>query len=107
MATIATDPASGSIIHIESAVNITCDEAPESTSTGYDPDIYPSSPAVLYYFKASKSGSDDLISEIFATNDDGTHTWPSVIFPAAGSWTVDLVDSADDSVAASTSVTVS
>jgi hypothetical protein len=106
MASITTDPASGSITAVVTAVNISCDDADANTATGYDTDNYPASPAVNYVLQASATGEDSLTSEVFSTNSDGVHMWPSVLFPAAGTWTIDLIDTSDDSVAATTSVTV-
>lgn len=48
---------------------------------------------------------DPLTSHLFNVNG-GKHVWDNVLFPVAGAWTVDLVDQADDSVAATLAVTV-
>lgn len=100
-------PASGSVVNTVSACEVTCTGADPNTVTGYNADNYPQEPAILYYFKLSASGEDDLISPIFTTSAAGDAEWHDVIIPAAGTWTLDLVDSADDSVAATASVTVS
>lgn len=88
-------------------INIAATGADDNTLTGYDPDEYPSSPAVNYYFSIEKSGADSLVSEVFTTNSDGTHTWPSVIIPSAGSWTAHLRKASDDSSVASAAITAS
>ena len=106
MATITADPVSGNITAVVTAVNISCDDADANTATGYDTDNYPASPALVYHFRARKSGADDLISEQFSTNSDGVFMWPSVIFPSAGTWAVSLRDAADAQIA-TTNVTVS
>lgn len=98
-ASISVSPASGSITAKITAANISCAEAPNNTTTGYDPTARPSEPQVSYHFRARKSGSDDLISETFSTNPAGSHTWLGVVFPAAGTWAVTLRDAADAQIA--------
>ncbi len=106
MAAVAIYPASGDITALVDACNITCSAVDSNTLTGYDADNYPSSPAIEGFFRLSATGQDDLVSPVFSTNAAGVAEWPSVIFPAAGSWTLDLVDTADDSVIATAAVTV-
>ena len=106
MAAVSVSPASGSIIAKVTGVNISATSLTANDDSAYDADLYPASPAVVYYFKCSLAGQDDLISERFSPNG-GTHQWPSILFPAAGSWTVGVYADADDSTIASASVTVS
>ena len=96
-ASVSVTPASGSITAVVTACVITCDDIPNNTVTGYDPAIYPSSPQVTYYFECSKTGVDSLRSPVFSTNVDGTAAWNGVIFPEAGTWTVGVYATADDS----------
>lgn len=89
-------------------VNFTTADAPANTSTGYDTDDYPASPAILYYISVEATGFDSLVSERFvpdATN--GEFVWPSVVIPAAGSWTAHLRLDDDDSSVANVSITAS
>lgn len=105
-AAVAVTPASGSITHLVTAVRVTCSDVPSNTSTGYDADNHPASPAINYYFKFSLTGQDDLVSPLFSTNSTGIAEWNDVILPAAGTWTLDVVDASDDSVDATASVVV-
>lgn len=107
-AAVVITPASGSITALVDACEITCTGVDSNTLTGYDATKYPASPAVVAYFKLSATGEDDLLSPHFTTNAGGDGAWPgSVIFPAAGSWTLDLINAADDStVLATAAVTV-
>ena len=104
MASVACSPTSPTAL-VDSCV-LSCDEAPSNTDTGYDVDKYPASPQVVYRMRLSKSGEDDLVSEEFSTNADGEHEWPGILFPVAGSWTLDLEDVSDDAVKATASITV-
>ncbi len=88
------------------AINLTVD-APANTATGYDTDEYPQSPQITYYISLEATGEDDLVSEVFSTNYDEAHVWPSVILPAAGTWTAHLRLTSDDSSVANTTVTAS
>lgn len=107
-AAVAITPASGHITHLLDACEIVCTGVASNTATGYDTDNYPSEPAVVAFFQLSASGQDDLVSPPFSTNADGKGAWPgSVIFPAAGSWTLDLLNAADGTtVLATAAVTV-
>jgi len=107
-AAVAITPTSGNITHLLDACEIVCTGVNSNTSTGYSTSIYPTSPAVVAFFKLSASGEDDLVSPLFSTNAAGTGAWPgSVIFPAAGTWTLDLIDAADGTTQLATaSVTV-
>lgn len=105
-ASVAISPASGSITAVLTVCRVTCAGVSENTLTGYSASIYPSSPEVKCYFKLSATGEDDLVGPVFSTNADGVGAWDNVIIPAAGTWTLDLVNTADDSVLATASVTV-
>ena len=118
-AALAITPASTSI-HARSTycrVNVT--GAPSNTVTGYTTSIYPTEPAVKYYLlftpppgKFTGVAPDVLRpvtahkSYIFTPSEDGKHEFNSFVFDADGTWTVDLCDAADDSVAATLSVVV-
>lgn len=104
--TITITPASGSITAKLTVCRITTDDVPPNTSTGYDTDDYPASPAVNYYFRATLAGQDDLVSNVFSTNADGFAEWNGLIFPAAGTWDLNLCNDADDSVVADENVVV-
>lgn len=83
------------------------DDAPENTLTGYDAGVYPSSPEVRYYVTFTESGTEYGRTPVFSTNSDGQWQFNSYIFPHAGSWTLTLTDSYDDSTKATLAVTVS
>lgn len=104
MAAIAVSPTSGTAVKTVFNVNVTATAA--NTSVGYNASNYPASPQVTYRVRCRATGQPDLFSEFFSTGGDQAHTWPSVIFPAAGSWTVTLRDSADNQIA-TTSVVIS
>ncbi len=87
------------------AVHVSSTELPSNTDTGYDPDNYPASPEVLYYFQAELAGQDDLRSQVFAP-DDGHGEWQGLIFPVAGAWTIHCRKVADDTSVANLAVTV-
>jgi hypothetical protein len=95
----------GDIVNRVTAVHISCDDLPKNTLTGYDPDNYPASPEVTYYFQAELSGQDDLRSQVFAP-DDGHGEWHGLVFPAAGTWAVHARKVSDDSSVASLNVEV-
>lgn len=105
-ATVTTTPASGSITAVVTAIRVTCDDVPGNTSDGYDAANYPASPAVNYRFEFSLTGQDTLVSPVFSTNADGVAEWNGILIPAAGTWTLDAVDTSDDSVAATAQVIV-
>jgi len=95
-AALAITPASGSITATVSVCRINV--------TGADPNKVDGSEN-RYKIVASCTGVDDLVSHEFNVNG-GKHEWNNLIFPEAGSWTLDLVDLSDDSVAATAAVTV-
>lgn len=93
------------IVHAQTAVHITCTELPKNTATGYDPDNYPASPEVTYYYQAELAGQDNLRSQVFAP-DGGSGEWQGLVFPVAGTWALKIRKVADDSQVATTNVTV-
>lgn len=95
----------GDVIAKVTAVHISSTDLEANTSTGYDPENYPASPEVTYYFQAELAGQDDLRSQVFAPND-GHGEWHGLIFPAAGTWTVHCRKVADDTSVANLSVEV-
>lgn len=106
MATITASDATP--IAVVQAINLTTDELPANTLTGYDADDYPASPALTYYISIEKSGEDSLVSPVFTPSaTDGIFQWPSVIIPVAGSWTAHIRLTSDDSSVANTSITAS
>jgi|ERR1041385_3641090 hypothetical protein len=104
---IAISPTSGHITAKLTACNITCVDEPSNDSGAFSASTYPTEPEIVYRFRLRKSGSDDLLSNPFSTNPSGTAEWNSVIFPAAGTWTLTLRDTSDDSQIASADVVVS
>lgn len=106
MATIAIYPASGDVIAVVSACRVSVTGANDNDPTTYDADNIPSMDPIPFRLVATKTGTDNLISHEFNVSADGEHQWDNVIFPDDGSWTVDLVDQRDDSVAATLAVTV-
>jgi hypothetical protein len=106
MAAVAISPASGSITAIKTVCRVTCSAVANNTTTGYDPAIYPSEPQVTYYFKLASAGQPTLKSHVFSTNASQVAAWDDVVFPAAGTWTMTINKTSDDSVTATASVTV-
>lgn len=109
-AAVAVTPASGSITALTTAVRVTCTDVPANDDAAFvtptDGFDYPASPAYTYYFKFAKSGEDSLISPVFTTASDGTAEWNGVIIPEAGTWTLTINDTSDDSVVATANVVV-
>lgn len=105
-AAVVIAPASGSITNQVTACEITCTGVAANTLTGYDATKYPASPEVTYYFKLAATGQDNLRSQVFSPSEAGAAEWHSVIFPAAGTWTLTANKVSDDSVTATASVTV-
>jgi hypothetical protein len=107
-AAVVISPASGSITHLVNACQITCTGVNSNTTAGYDSTKYPGEPAVAAFFKLSATGQATLKSPVFSTNAAGKGEWPgSVIFPAAATYTLDLVNNSDGTtVLATAAVTV-
>lgn len=106
-AAVVITPASGSITHLKDACEISATGMTANDSALYDSTVYPSEPAITAYFTLSATGEDTLTSPVFASNAAGEGAWPgSVIFPAAGTWTLDLIRVSDSSTIATASVTV-
>jgi hypothetical protein len=56
--------------------------------------------------KATAAGQQTLTSHEFVCSDDGKQLWPSVMFTAAGAWTLTLYKTADNSTVTTLAVTV-
>lgn len=105
-ASLTIYPASGSVVSKVSACRVTVVTAPS-----HDASLV----AKTYKITASATGQDTLTSHVFTpqssagtpTAPTGGHVWDNLIFPAAGAWTVRLVDMADSSTDATLAVTVS
>lgn len=67
---------------------------------------YPAQPAKHYYLTFEEGGEILGQSYVFGVSAVGKHEFYDYIFPKAGSWTVRLNDSADDSSVATQAVTV-
>ena len=105
MATVTVRYGGDEVVNSVTAVHISSTDLPANTLTGYDPDNYPASPEVTYYFSGELSGEDDARSQVFAP-DDGHGEWHGWVPPAAGTWTIHVRKVADDSSVASTSLEV-
>lgn len=106
MSAVAIFPTSGNITATETVCKVNVTEAPPNDATTYDAENTPSMDPIVYYLKLSATGEDDLVSQRFTTSQAELFQWDNVIFPAAGSWTLDLCLDADDSVEATAAVTV-
>ena len=95
----------GDIIARQTAVHISCTDLPTNDDTAFDEDIYPASPAIVYYFSAEKTGVDSLVSQVFSPNG-GHGYWEGVIFPDDGDWDIHVRKVEDDSSVVDTTVTV-
>src|SRR5438105_9714857 len=101
-------PLSGSITAKLTACRVTCTGVDNNDSTAFDANKYPTEPQLLYRFRARRTGSDDLLSVPFSTNPSGKGEWPgTVMFPAAGSWTLTLRNANTDAEVATASISVS
>ena len=105
-ASVSISPASGSITHLSTAVNVSCSGVSNNNSAAYDGSVTPSEPELDYYFKIAKTGQDNLLSPRFSTNAAGAAEWHGTIFPAAGTWTLTVNKNSDDTVVATASVVV-
>lgn len=105
MATVTTRYGGSTVTAGVTAVHISSTELDSNTLTGYDPDEFPSSPEVTYYFSAELAGQDDGRSQVFAP-DGGHGYWDGWVPPAAGTWTIHVRKVADDSSVANVSLVV-
>lgn len=106
-AAVSITPASGSITHLVNACQISASGLTPNDSTAYSTAVYPTEPAITYYFKLAATGHDSLKSPIFSPSSAGDAIWPgSVIFPAAATWTLTVNKVSDDSAVATASVVV-
>lgn len=112
MVAIAIYPASGSIIVKETACRITVTAAPSNDPSTFNANNSPSMTQKTYHLQAEHSGADNLVSHVFSpdagegTAPTGAHVWDNVVFPYHGSWTIKLIDEADDSTDATLAVSV-
>lgn len=106
-ASIAIVPASGSVISVVSACRVTVSGASTNDITTYNPVAIPSEEAFTYRLVGSLTGQQDLVSAEFQVGSTGHWVWDNIIFPAAGAWTIYLIDQSDDSVTTTLAVTVS
>lgn len=90
-AALAVTPASGSITAAKDFVRI---------------DLTGGDETVRQRIKAEATGEETLVSHEFQPSNSGDHTWFNVMFPAAGTWTLTLYATEDDSTLATASVTV-
>lgn len=104
MATVTTRYGGDTVTAKLTAVHVSSTALEPNTNTGYDPDEYPASPEVTYYFSAELAGQDDARSQVFAPNG-GKGYWEGWVPPAAGTWTIHVRKVSDDSSVASTSLT--
>jgi len=91
MAALAVTPASGSITAAATVVRV---------------DVTGGNPDARQRVKAECTGAETLVSHEFSPSSDGNHSWFSIMFPVAGSWTLTLYDTSDDSTLATLAVTV-
>lgn len=93
------------------AVNVLVTQTPDA-ETAADAedgilDLGPAVSAVAYYLVADgPAGQPQLRSQVFSPSASGRSTWNSLIFPAAGSWTLRLRNVATDATVATLVVTV-
>jgi hypothetical protein len=107
MASLAFQPASGSIIHVGTVVRVTVSGADTNDTSTYNTSHYPASTPYSYFIRFRKSGVDDKNSYVFNVSADGEHVFNNFIFDAAGTWTVTLRNAATDAQVATASVVVS
>lgn len=72
----------------------------------YDDELHPSSPELRYYVTYEVGGDEFGRSYVFAPSPEGDHQLNSFIFPSAGTWTVAVRKTSDDSSVATTTVVV-
>ena len=116
MTTLAIVPVSGAITAERTVCRITVAAAPDNTLTGYDGTIlntptgqkqYPASPAEPYYIAFVLGGVEKGRSYIFTPSADGDHVFNNYMFPAGGTWTLNLVRTRDSGTETTLSVVVS
>lgn len=105
MAAVAASPTSG--VHLTTVFDVTCSGVIDNDPTAYDATKTPTEPMLTYYFKFALAGQDSLKSNVFSTNGADVAEWHDVLIPAAGSWTLTVNATADDSVKATATVVVS
>lgn len=105
MAAVAITPTSGNITAVKTVCRITCSAVPSNTATGYSTAVYPQSPQITYTFQLSKAGSTTMFSPVLSTSAGQIAAWDTVIFPSAGTWTLNLKDNTG-ATTATASVTV-
>ena len=92
-AALSITPASGSITAKQTVCRI---------------DVTGATETITQRIKITKTGEDDLVGPSdFNPSNDGTHSWFSIMFPSAGSWTATLYKVSDDSTLATLAITVS
>lgn len=94
-------------IHEMSFCKVNVTGASSNDTTAHDPAVFPADPQIKYYLVATATGQPTLKSHTFAPSQAGLHEWDNLIFPAAGSWTINLRKSVGDSSVANVVVTVS
>lgn len=94
MAAVAISPTSGNITAVKTVCRITASATPSNTTVGYSSSNYPASPQVTYTFQLSKTGSTTMFSPVLSTSAGQIAAWDGVIFPSAGTWTLNLKDNA-------------
>jgi hypothetical protein len=104
-AAVAASPTGGA--SLSTAFEVSCSGVANNDATSFDSTKYPSEPQIGYYFKFALSGQNDIKSPLFSTNAGQTAEWHEVILPAAGSWTLTINKSVDDSVVATATVVAS
>lgn len=104
-ASLTIVPASGAITAARTVCRVTVAGATANDDTAYNALLYPASPEVRYYLAFELSSVEQGRSYVFAPNG-GAHVFNNYIFPEAGSWTVHLRKTADDSSVANIAVTV-
>jgi hypothetical protein len=104
-AAVACSPASPT--HLKDACIFSCTGQPSNDVSTFDATKKPSETPIVCYMKAVASGQPTIKTPLFTTDSTSAFKYLPVIFAGAGTYTLTLNDSADDSVLATTSVTVS
>jgi len=103
MATVTVRYGGSTVTAKKTAVHISSTALPANTATGYNTSNYPASPAVTYYFSAELTGQDSAHSQVF-TPDGGKGQWEGWTPPAAGTWTIHIRKTSDNSSVANTTL---